>query len=353
MDFKPAIATSSERAIVISGPCSAESYDQMMRTAEQLAAVQPDLFRAGIWKPRTRPGSFEGIGFPALKWLEAVKESYGYKTTTEVASADHVKAAIDADVDVLWIGARTTANPFSVQEIADALGGKDIPVLIKNPVNPDIHLWIGAIERLMHSGVTRISAIHRGFSQYGETTYRNSPMWMIPLELKLRFPGLQMICDISHIAGRRHLLEGLAQTAMNLQFDGLMIESHIQPDEALSDAAQQLTPENVNNLLLHLAVRKNMPDDSLLEEKLKVLRNDIDNYDRQLVELLGKRMQLVESIGYLKKAYNMAIYQPQRWENVMQRAQTNGAINHLPSDFVEALFNIIHQESIFRQNKVM
>jgi len=353
MRLSQAVSNVSDRAVIISGPCSAESYDQMMRTAEGLLPVNPDLFRAGIWKPRTRPGSFEGIGNPALKWLNAVQDNFGFRVTTEVASSDHVKAALDAGIDVLWIGARTTTNPFSVQEIADALEGTDIPVLVKNPINPDIHLWIGAIERLYKAGLRSISAIHRGFSQYGETTYRNSPMWMIPMELKSRVPDLQLICDISHISGNRHLLEGVAQTAMNLQFDGLMIESHINPSEALSDAAQQLVPLSVQKLIDKLAFRKDLPEDNLLNEKFKVLRKDIDVYDRQLLEILGKRMALAESIGHLKMANNIAIYQPKRWEEVLRMAHVNGDINLLSIEFVDALYNIIHQESILRQNKLM
>jgi chorismate mutase len=352
MNILPAIETSGQ-PVLITGPCSAESEEQLMRIAEGITELKPDVFRAGIWKPRTRPGAFEGIGKKGLVWLQKVKETFGYKLTVEVASADHVRMALDHNVDILWIGARSTANPFTVQEIADALVDNDIPILIKNPVNPDIDLWQGAIERFHRSGIRRISAVHRGFSRYGKSRYRNPPEWQIPLELISRIKGLQMICDVSHIAGNRDLLHHVAQEALNLNMDGLMIETHHQPDSALSDAAQQITPGDLINLHSKLKVRKSFTEDILLKESLETLRFKIDQLDKELIEILSTRMKLAEEIGLVKMEDNISIFQPERWKQVLSAALTNGNIYELSPTFIRQIYDAIHAESLLKQSRIM
>ncbi|MEL7222399.1 MAG: bifunctional 3-deoxy-7-phosphoheptulonate synthase/chorismate mutase type II, partial [Bacteroidota bacterium] len=312
MQFKP-IATKSDRPFVIAGPCSAETEGQVMATARALAEQNIDLYRAGIWKPRTKPGSFEGVGKEGLTWLKRVKEETGLKVTTEVAKASHVYEALKYGVDVLWLGARTTVNPFSVQEVADAIDGMDIPVLIKNPINPDLKLWEGAIERIYRAGVRKIGVIHRGFSFHGETKYRNIPRWQIAIELKRKYPDLMMICDNSHICGRRDLLQDVAQEAMNLNYDGIMTEVHPRPDEAWSDAKQQITPAVFKELVDSLVLRQESTDNMEYLANIDDLRQQIDNIDNDLIQMIGQRMKVAEQIGEYKKRNNIAILQTNRW----------------------------------------
>jgi len=352
MQFQP-VFEKSERPVLIAGPCSAETEEQVLTTAHALAAQGIDLFRSGIWKPRTRPDSFEGVGSKGLAWLRRVKEETGLRVTTEVANASHVYEALKYGVDVLWIGARTTVNPFSVQEIADALRGADIPVMVKNPINPDLKLWMGAIERLYKAGITRIAAIHRGFSYFGETRYRNVPRWQIPLELKRQFPDMQLICDNSHICGRRDMLLEVAQKALDLNFDGLMTEVHPCPDEAWSDPAQQVTPVDYGHLIDQLVVRQPTTDDTDFLETLDNLRHEIDELDDELFNLLSRRMQVAERIGLYKKRNNISIFQPARWTEIIERAVTKGEKLGLSREFVEVLLKAIHDESINHQEKVM
>jgi chorismate mutase len=342
-----------ERPIIIAGPCSAETEEQVLQTAHGLKDLSIDLFRAGIWKPRTRPDSFEGVGRVGLGWLKRVKEETGLKVTTEVANTQHVFDALKYGIDVLWIGARTSVNPFSVQEIADALEGTDIPVIVKNPINPDLNLWVGALERLYKAGIHRLAVIHRGFSFHGHSSYRNVPRWQIPIELKRQFPDLQIICDNSHICGRRDTLLGVAQQAMDLNFDGLMTEVHPRPDEAWSDAAQQITPVEFKSLVGELVLRQPETNDPAFLETLDHLRHQIDEIDGDLMRLLGNRMKLSERIGAYKKRKNIAILQPQRWNEILEIAQAQGAAHHLSPDFVSVFLKAIHQESINRQNEIM
>lgn len=338
--------------VLIAGPCSVETPEQTLQTVQGLAKdPRVQLIRGGIWKPRTRPGSFEGVGDIGLPWLKAAGEAVGKPVATEVANATHVEDALRAGIDVLWIGARTTVNPFSVQEIADALQGVDIPVLVKNPVNPDLALWIGAIERLHAVGIRRLGAIHRGFSFYGKTRYRNQPLWEIPLELRRVLPSLPLICDPSHIGGRRDLLAQIGQTAYDLNFDGLIIESHITPDKAWSDAAQQLTPENYISLIDSLH-RRTAGDPELMDQ-LCNLRSSIDRIDHQLIALLSERMSVSEQIGHFKREHNIAIYQPARWNYVL-RDRTEAAMSlGLGDDFTSLLLQGILRESIRHQERVM
>jgi chorismate mutase len=337
------------RPIVIAGPCSAETEEQVLSVAREIAAQGVKIFRAGIWKPRTKPGGFEGIGTAALAWLQRVKQETGMYVTTEVANKDHVFAALNAGIDILWIGARTSVNPFAVQEIADALRGEDIPVLVKNPVNPDLELWIGAIERLYSAGIRQIGAIHRGFSAYDKKTYRNPPMWYIPIELRRRIPSLQIFCDPSHIAGQRHKIAMLAQQAMDLQLDGLIIETHSHPEAAWSDAAQQLTPEMLGNLLSRLVIRNaDRPSQYLVE-----LRYRIDQVDEALLELLARRMQLSDELGEYKKANDMPIFQTTRYSEIIERRAEFGEVLDLDPDFVRDMMKEIHEESIRRQMNAM
>ncbi len=353
MEIQPVIASSGERPVLMAGPCSAESPEQVRAVALDLKSMGVGLFRAGIWKPRTRPDSFEGAGVEGLKWLRELRRETGMQMAVEVANKEHVRQALAHEMDVLWIGARTTVNPFTVQEIADELRGSSVPVIVKNPVNPDTDLWIGAIERLYKAGLRRITAIHRGFSAYGRSAYRNPPQWEIPLELKMRLPGLQVLCDISHICGNREHLPETAQIAMDLQFDGLMVEVHPDPDNALSDARQQITPAALAQLLSTLTIRRTGSENKALQDDLSGLRSRIDRIDRELVQLLGGRMRLAEEIGCVKKANDVSIYQPERWKQVLSQVVRQAGEEGLGEDFIVRVFDAIHQASILHQNKVM
>jgi len=310
-----------------------------------------DFYRAGIWKPRTRPNSFEGVGKIGLPWLKKVKEETGLKVTTEVAKTEHVYECLKHGIDLLWIGARTTVSPFAVQEIADALEGVDVPVLVKNPINPDLNLWIGAIERIYNAGITRVGAIHRGFSLAGNSKFRNEPLWQIPIELKRRFPDLTIICDNSHICGRRDILADVAQKSFDLSFHGLMTETHPRPDEAWSDAKQQITPQAFKELVENLVIKQEQMEGEVLES-IENLRAQIDVIDNDLMELLGQRMQVAENIGLYKKAKNISILQPIRWNEILQKAIEKGAEKGLSEDFIAQFLKAIHQESINHQMDV-
>jgi chorismate mutase len=337
------------RPIIIAGPCSAETEDQVLMTARGIAAQGIKLFRSGIWKPRTKPGGFEGVGTAGLAWLKRVKRETGMYVTTEVATKDHVFEALKAGIDLLWIGARTTVNPFAVQEIADALSGVDIPVLVKNPVNPDLELWIGAIERLYGAGLRRIGVIHRGFSAYDRKTYRNPPMWHIPIELRRRLPNVPIFCDPSHIAGKRDYIAPLSQQAMDLQFDGLIVETHCNPDAAWSDASQQITPDGLDHLRGLLVIRNaDRPSQDLSE-----LRCRIDQIDDHLLELLAKRMQISLEIGQYKKNNNMPILQTTRYNELIEKRAALGRNLDLDPDFVRDILKEIHEESVRKQMTVM
>ena len=353
MNIKQVVEPTPGRGIVIAGPCSAETEGQVLQCARDLAKLnQVDLFRSGIWKPRTRPGSFEGVGTEGLQWLKRVKEETGLKTTTEVAKASHVYDCLKAGIDVLWLGARTTVNPFSVQEVADALSGADVPVMIKNPINPDLGLWIGAVERIYKAGITRIGLIHRGFSYHGETVYRNVPRWQMAIEMKRRFPDLQMVVDNSHICGNRHMLAEVAQEALNLNYDGLMTEVHPRPDEAWSDAAQQITPAVFGDLLTGLRLRKPTADE-LEMEQLTELRRQIDEIDDDLIGMIARRMQLADSIGEFKAERNIAVLQSQRWDSILQDATKKGEAKGLSKEFMNTYLKAIHQESIDHQDAIV
>ncbi len=342
------------KPFMISGPCSAETEEQVMETARQLAAIKEvSIFRAGIWKPRTRPNSFEGVGVEGLKWLRRVKQETGLLVGTEVANEKHVYEALKYGIDMLWIGARTSVNPFTVQEIANALNGVDVMVLVKNPINPDIELWQGAIERIAKAGIKRIGAIHRGFSSYEKTLYRNQPNWQLPIELRLRMPDLPLICDPSHISGARQYLHEISQKAMDLNYDGLMIESHINPREALSDAAQQITPNELIELISRLIFRSAATSDPKLLDVLGELRQQIDIYDDHLLEILEKRMKIAETIGQYKKENNITILQSTRWDEIIKKVIVKGQSKGLSSEIIDTIFKAIHQESINHQMKVM
>jgi 3-deoxy-7-phosphoheptulonate synthase len=342
------------RPFLISGPCSAETEEQVMETARQLAQIKEVcVFRAGIWKPRTRPNSFEGVGTEGLKWLRRVKKETGLLVGTEVANERHVYEALKYGIDLLWIGARTSVNPFTVQEISDALQGVDVMVLVKNPINPDIELWMGAIERIARAGITRIGAIHRGFSSYEKTLYRNQPNWQLPIELRRRIPDLPMICDPSHIAGSRQFLHEISQKSMDLNYDGLMIESHIDPANALSDSAQQLTPNDLKELLSRLILRNASTSDPKLLDILGELRQQIDVFDDHLLDLLEQRMKVSETIGRYKKENNITILQSTRWDEIINKVMTRGLAKGLSSEMIDTIFKSIHQESINHQMKVM
>jgi chorismate mutase len=342
-----------KRPFIVSGPCSAESEEQVLETARRLVKYNVSVYRAGIWKPRTRPGSFEGLGSVALPWLRKVKEETGLYTTTEVANPWHVNEAIKNNIDILWIGARTTANPFAVQDLANAMNGLNIPVFIKNPINPDIELWVGAIERINKAGIKKIVAIHRGFSSYGVSPYRNIPQWEIPIELKRRIPGIHILSDPSHICGNRELLFDISQKAMDLNFDGLFIESHINPGKALSDKEQQITPEALGELLNRLVLRKSEITNHHLIDTLTELRQHIDQYDNELLKIFEKRMEISEVIGKYKKKKNITIFQPQRWNEILETRTKTGMKMKLSREFITEIFKTIHQESINRQNSVM
>jgi chorismate mutase len=338
-----------KRPLVIAGPCSAETEEQVMNTAKALAAKDVRMFRAGIWKPRTKPGGFEGVGSAGLPWLKRVKEETGMYVATEVATRDHVFEALKAGIDILWIGARTSANPFAMQEIADALQGVDMPVLIKNPVNPDIDLWIGAIERIYGAGLHRIGVIHRGFSSYDKKMYRNLPLWNLPIELRRRYPDLPILCDPSHIGGKRELIAPLCQQAMDLNFDGLIVESHCNPDEAWSDASQQIAPDVLDYVLNLLVIRDVMQT----TENLTELRRQIDSIDEGLLELLAKRMRISREIGIYKKEHNMPVLQTPRYGEILENRAKTGASMDLNTDFVRKMLSQIHEESVRQQMIIM
>lgn len=342
------------RPFLISGPCSAETEEQVMETAKELVRIKEvSVFRAGIWKPRTRPDSFEGVGTDGLRWLRSVKQETGLMVCTEVANQKHVYEALKYGVDMLWIGARTSVNPFTVQEISEALNGVDVMVLIKNPVNPDIDLWMGAIERIARAGITRLGAIHRGFSTYERTSYRNQPNWQLPIELHRRMPDLPIICDPSHIAGSREYLHEISQKAMDLNFDGLMLESHIDPDNALSDSAQQITPDELKELLSRLIMRNPVASDPRLLDVLGELRQQIDVFDDHLIDLLEKRMKVAETIGQYKKENNITILQTSRWNDIVKKVMRKGQSKGLSTELIDTVFKAIHQESINHQMRIM
>ena len=338
-----------ERPIVIAGPCSAETEEQVMTTAKQLAANGIKILRAGVWKPRTKPGGFEGNGWKALPWLQRVKEETGMLLATEVATPQHVEMALEAGIDILWVGARTTANPFAVQELADSLKGVDVPVLVKNPVNPDIELWIGAMERINGAGVKRIAAIHRGFSSYDRKIYRNLPMWQIPIELNRRIPKLPLFCDPSHIGGRRDLIAPLCQQAMDLGMEGLIIESHCDPDSAWSDAKQQVTPDILSYILNLLVIR----DESVTTENITELRKQIDGIDNDLIELLAKRMRVAREIGQYKKEHKMTVLQSKRYSEIIDKRGAQGALCGISPDCMNTIFEAIHEESVRQQMEIL
>ncbi len=342
-----------QHPLVIGGPCSAETEEQVLKIAHQLKNSDATVLRAGIWKPRTRPGNFEGVGALGLKWLKKAKEETGMMISTEVANSNHVDLALEYDVDILWLGARTTVSPFIVQEIADALKGTDKIVLVKNPVNPDLPLWLGAIERLYKSDINKLGAIHRGFSTYEKTRYRNNPNWQIPIELQTRFPDLPLICDPSHIAGRRDIIFDVCQTALDLNFDGLMVETHYDPDNAWSDAAQQITPKSLIQMMDDLKIRKSTDTEADYRNALNTLRTQIDVVDHQLIEMLGKRMKIADGIGELKKDKNVAVLQTRRWNEILGKMILEGQDNDLSEEFVLRVFKAIHQESINHQEKII
>ena len=334
-----------KRPIVIAGPCSAETEEQVMSTARMLADKGCHIFRAGVWKPRTKPGGFEGNGEKALPWLKEVKEETGMMISTEVATPDHVELAMRYDMDVLWVGARTSANPFAMQALADSMQGLQIPVLVKNPVNPDLELWIGGLQRLNQAGIKRLGVIHRGFSSYDKKIYRNLPMWQIPIELRRRIPGLPIICDPSHIGGRRDLIAPRCQQAMDLGFDGLIVESHCNPKEAWSDAKQQVTPDILDYILSLLVIR----DDTFTTEDIRSLRAQIDELDNSLMELLAKRFRLCREIGTFKKEHNMTILQTGRYNEILEKRGTQAGLCGMNPKFAAHIFELIHEESVRQQ----
>ena len=340
-----------KKPLIIAGPCSAETEEQTLDTARQLADLGIKIFRAGIWKPRTKPGGFEGVGSQGLKWLKKVKEETGMYVATEVATHQHVTEALAEGIDIIWIGARTSANPFAMQEIADTLKelNADIPVLVKNPVNPDLELWIGAMQRIYNAGIRQLGAIHRGFSTYGKHIYRNMPQWHIPIELRLRFPEMPIICDPSHIGGRRELIAPLSQEAFDMGFDGLIIESHCNPDCAWSDAAQQLTPEILNFILHTLVIR----DSKQSTENLTLLRQQIDRIDRELLEVLAKRMQVSRDIGRYKKEHRMSVVQAGRYNDVIRTRLNHGVEMGMGAEFLKTVLLAIHDESVRQQIEII
>lgn len=344
----------AKRPLIISGPCSAETEEQTINTCVEIASTGlVDVLRAGIWKPRTKPGSFEGIGLPGLEWMRKARELTGLPIAVEVAMAKHVEAALEAGIDIVWLGARTTVNPFSVQEIADVLKGVNIPVLIKNPMHADIDLWAGAVARVRNAGITDIGLIHRGFSVYGMNKYRNAPMWHLALEMRNRFPDLPMICDPSHICGCRDYLYEVAQKSADLSYDGLIVESHTCPAKAWSDASQQLTPKALAKLLNSIVWRQATTDKSEYLAALEPLRRQIDQIDAELFELLSKRMQVAEGIGRVKRENNVAILQGGRWNDIVERITMQAPHLNLSSEFLKTILEAIHLESINRQNKIM
>ncbi len=346
--------TQKGKPFIVAGPCSAESREQVLAIADAIQHLPVQLYRAGVWKPRTRPGSFEGMGEEALVWLKELKETYNIPVTIEVATPNHVELALKYGIDVLWIGARTTVNPFQVQRIADALQGVSIPVMVKNPVNPDVDLWQGAIERVAAAGIIQIAAIHRGFSTYNAASvYRNQPNWPIPIELKRRMPDLPIICDPSHITGNRDMVAGIAQKAMDMGFEGLMIETHTQPDKALSDSAQQITPATLQNLLQQLVVRDIKGDGLSNELGLEYLRQVMDGIDAEIIDLLARRLELSEKIGHLKKECNMTAYQPGRWNEIVATRGTRAEQAGISRQFIIELYEKIHHHSISKQLEIL
>lgn len=350
LDLQPLrLPSDNERPFVIAGPCSAETEEQVMTTARQLAMKGCHNFRAGVWKPRTKPGGFEGQGEIALPWMKRVKEETGMLVSTEVATPEHVELALKYGIDILWIGARTTANPFAMQALADSLKGIDIPVFVKNPVNPDLELWIGAMERINQAGVKRLAAIHRGFSSYDKKIYRNLPMWQIPIELHRRIPQLPIISDPSHIGGRRELIAPLCQQAMDLGFDGLIVESHCNPDEAWSDAKQQVTPDVLDYILSLLVIR----DETVTTEGIQNLRKQIDELDNELMNLLAKRMRVCREIGQYKKEHNMTVLQTNRYNEILDKRGAQGVLCGLSAKSVASIFETIHEESVRQQLEII
>lgn len=344
----------NKRPLLISGPCSAETEEQLVQTAERLAALNKiDVLRAGIWKPRTKPGMFEGVGAKGLPWLQRAKKQTGLLTAVEVATGKQVQDALTFDVDILWVGARTTGNPFSVQELADALRGVDVPVLVKNPINPDLELWSGGVERIARAGVKRLGLIHRGFSSYGNTQFRNAPMWHLAVDMKLRNPELPMITDPSHICGNRESLQSVAQIAIDLDFDGLMLESHIDPDHAWSDAKQQVTPEKLNEIFESIIWRKEQKDNTEYQQGLEKLRQQINHLDDELMQVLAQRKRIADQIGEYKKMNNITILQPTRWHEIVELTVSKGEKMGLSRDFISKYLDAIHMESINHQKKIM
>lgn len=350
MDLKPlALPQDNERLTVIAGPCSAETEEQVITTARQLAGRGCHIFRAGVWKPRTKPGGFEGNGEAALPWLQRVKEETHMMVATEVATPEHVELALKYGVDVFWIGARTSANPFAMQAIADSMKGIDVPVLVKNPVNPDLELWIGAMERLNQAGVKRIAAIHRGFSSYDKKIYRNLPMWQIPIELRRRVPDLPLFCDPSHIGGKRELVAPLCQQAMDLGMNGLIVECHCDPDKAWSDAKQQVTPDILAYILSLLVLR----DEKVTTEGISLMRKQIDELDNQLMELLAKRMKVCREIGEYKKEHNMTVLQTSRYNEILNKRGAQGSLWGMAPEFIKTVFEAVHEESVRQQMDII
>lgn len=339
--------------LVIAGPCSAETEEQVLKIARELKDSDATIYRAGIWKPRTRPGGFEGVGAIGLKWLQKAKAETGLLMATEVANAAHVKLALEHDIDVLWIGARTTVNPFAVQEIADALQNTDKIVLVKNPVNPDLALWLGGVERLYNAGIKKLGVIHRGFSTYEKTKYRNNPEWQLAIELQNKFPDLPLICDPSHITGRRDMIQQVSQQALDLNYDGLIIETHTDPDNAWSDAAQQVTPTKLKEICKNLKVRNETDAADDYNRNMEKLRVNIDDFDAKIIEILAKRMKVADQIGALKKEKNVAVLQNRRWQEILDRMKNEGTEKGLSEDFVESIFKAIHQESIVHQERII
>ena len=350
LDLKPLdLHCDGERPFVIAGPCSAETEEQVMTIARQLASKGCHIFRAGVWKPRTKPGGFEGNGEEALPWMKRVKEETGMAITTEVATPEHVELALKYGIDILWIGARTTANPFAMQAIADSIRGMDIPVFVKNPVNPDLELWIGAMERINQAGIKRIAAVHRGFSSYEKKIYRNQPMWQIPIELRRRIPDLPIICDPSHIGGSRELIAPLCQQAMDLGFDGLIVETHCNPDKAWSDANQQVTPEVLDYILSLLIIRNK----TVTTEGINELRKQIDELDNNLMDLLSKRMRVSREIGQYKKEHNMTVLQTSRYNEILDKRGAQGSLCGMDAKFIKEIFEAIHEESVRQQIEII
>ena len=349
-DLKPIV--DGVKPLIIAGPCSAETEKQVMDTATQLAENGIKVFRAGIWKPRTKPGGFEGVGKEGLAWMRRVKDELGMLVSTEVATRQHVIEALDAGLDILWIGARTSANPFAMQEIADTLAEAqvpDMPILVKNPVNPDLELWIGALQRIYNAGIRRLGAIHRGFSVYGKHLYRNMPQWHIPIELRLRYPNLPIICDPSHIGGKRELIAPLSQQSMNMGFDGLIIESHCDPDCAWSDAVQQVTPDTLQLILDTLVT----PTTQQTTESLAALRQQIDRIDNDLLEILSKRMRVSREIGQYKKEHSMPVVQPGRYNDIMATRVKAGTDMGIGADAMRTILLAIHEESVRQQLEIL